>query len=230
MPRLPRRRLGQGAYHVLNRGVQGFRVLESFEDRRDFLGQLKSSRRKYPVRILHWVIMGNHFHLLLEASGGRALSGFMAGLQRSFSDMRNRRLSTGGRKASGRQWQGRFKCSLVERESYLLACGRYVEVNPVRAGVVDLPWDYQWSSARAHAIGLDDGLTDVRYNPMYLGLAPSPEERQALWRCFLGDRGCERYDELFRGCRYSVGGKKFLRRIRTREGRPSSARQGMRIG
>jgi putative transposase len=83
----------------------------------------------------------------------------------------------------GHLWQGRFKSPAIQWDNYLLSCGRYIERNPVAAGLTDQPWAYPWSSCRAYALGTLDPLLSV--SPLYLELAGEEPRRQQLWREFL---------------------------------------------
>jgi putative transposase len=116
----------------------------------------------------------------------------------------------------GHLFQGRFKSPAVEAEGYLLSCGRYVERNPLAAGLAALPWDYRWSSCRAYALGQADGL--LAANPWYEGLSPEPGRRQALWREFL--LGEDPKEAVVRREDWVVGGAGFRRRMRRRGARP----------
>ena len=150
----------------------------------------------------------------------------MAGLQRKYTALHHRRRRERGEDACGYLWQGRFKSPLVERDSHLFSCGRYVERNPVRAGLVEVPWDYPWSSARACGLGLDDGLTEVESNGGYLSLSSNPEERQAGWRMFLCNSDAVDDEPVFRNGRVAVGSARFLSRITIRRGRQTCCRRG----
>ena len=81
---------------------------------------------------------------------------------------------------TGTLWEARFRSSLVDSENYLLVCQRYIELNPVRAGLVRLPDEYRWSSYDAHAFGTDDDLVTPHH--VFEALAPTPDERQRAWR------------------------------------------------
>jgi putative transposase len=81
---------------------------------------------------------------------------------------------------SGTLWEGRFRSCLVEAEDYLLTCQRYIELNPVRAGMVSRPGDYHWSSFHANGVGVASRL--ISHHPVYLALGHSPAERQACYR------------------------------------------------
>jgi putative transposase len=228
MPRIPRNSLGEGVYHVINRGINRAKVLENDEDRDGFVQLLKEYRERFPVRVLHWVVMGNHFHLVLDVRDSKVLTALMAGLQRKYTALHHRRRRERREDACGYLWQGRFKSPMVERDPHLLACGRYVERNPVRAGLAEIPWDYRWSSARAYALGWQDGITDTRANGMYLSLASEPDQRETAWRTFLSENDAVDDEALFRGGKAAVGSERFLKRITVRRGRQAYSRRGKR--
>jgi putative transposase len=81
---------------------------------------------------------------------------------------------------TGTLWEGRYRATLIDSEAYLLTCMRYIELNPVRAAMVEHPGDYPWSSYRANAQGAADAL--VQPHSLYRRLGPSPEERQGAYR------------------------------------------------
>ncbi len=172
--------------------------------------------------------MGNHFHLVLEALKGRDLSAFMAGLQRRYTAYHHRLGREAQQDAYGYLWQGRFKSPMVERETHLFACGRYVERNPVRAGLVEEPWAYVWSSARAYALGEDDGVTDVAFNGSYLSLGKETKDRQAEWRAYLTQAPPAQEEALFRGAHQPVGMGAFIAKLVARDGRMTAAHPGIR--
>jgi putative transposase len=226
MTRLPRSRLGEGVYHVLNRGINRSRIFGDYEDKLAFLELLKEYRAQKPIRILHWIIMDNHFHLVLEVGKIAELTAFMAGLQRSYTAHHHRRRRKRGENACGYLWQGRFKSPLIERESNLLCCGRYVERNAVRARIEKLPWDYRWSSARAYALGFKDKLTDIRFNQLYLTMGDTQEERQEAWKTFLMEQDAHKDESFFMGGKKPVGSLGFLERILSKDGRPTDSHRG----
>ena len=89
------------------------------------------------------------------------------------------------RERTGTLWEGRYKATLVDNEAYLFRCHRYVELNPVRAGVVTSPAEYRWSSYRANALGARDAI--VTPHPMFLALADRPDERHDVYRRLFGE-------------------------------------------
>ncbi len=119
--------------------------------------------------------MTNHIHLLMTPTDQEAISATLQALGRRFVPYINHCY---GR--TGTLWEGRFKASAVQEEGYLMACYRYVELNPVRAGMVERPGDYPWSSYRANAQGTHDPL--VTPHPLYLAYGADAPERQAAYR------------------------------------------------
>ncbi len=179
MPRVPRQRQGTEGlcYHVLNRGHSRDAVFLTDADRRCFLDLLARYRDRFAVRLYHYCLMSNHFHLLLQFPDPRVVSPFMAGLLRAYVHYYHRRHGF-----VGHLWQGRFKSPAVECERYLLSWGRFIERNPLEAGLAEEPWRYPWSSAAAYALGRADRLLAV--NPWYERFAESAA-RQQRWREFL---------------------------------------------
>ena len=128
----------------------------------------------------HFALMPNHVHLVLQVVDGPALSKAMQGLNLSYSLYYRKRY-----KYLGHLWQGRFKSLVIDRESYLLECGRYVELNPVRAHLARDPREYAWSSYRTYAEGLEHPLIAIAANPLYEQLGASAERRQQAYRQFI---------------------------------------------
>lgn len=145
------------------------------EDKRFLLDLLLRFHEGYALNVYHWAIMANHFHLAVETLEMEDLSRFVGKTLRRFTVYHHKR--HGG---SGPLWSRRFTSILVQKEGYLGALGRYIETNPVRAGMVDLPWAYPFSSARAYVRGEDDGLVSVADHPTWLDLsAPQASARSA---------------------------------------------------
>jgi putative transposase len=110
----------------------------------------------------------------------------------------------------------------VQCREYLLSCGRYIERNPVEAGIVTLPWDYPRSSARAYALGEPNPL--LAENAEYLALSPDGARRQLLWREFL--LGDDPKEAIVRQGGWAIGNDDFRRRARVENGRPAQRRRG----
>jgi putative transposase len=213
MARLPRwmQLARDAAYHVMSRGHNREAIFADPDDTRYFLGLVDRYRRRDGFRLYHYCVMSNHFHLLLQLDDPRRLSALMAGLLIAYV-----RYCNGRHGFVGHLVQGRFKSPLVQRESYWLSCGRYIERNPIEAGLVAVPWDYPWSSSRAYALGATDPL--LTEDPCYTELSPDPARRRQLWREFLCDED-PREDVVRRGD-WAVGDEEFRGRMAQVLGRP----------
>lgn len=174
MARLPRLVLPGWPHHVLQRGNNRQAIVRTDADRRAWREILGEVLEQQSIALHGYVLMDNHFHLLVSPPDGEALSRMMQSLGRRYVGTHN---AVHGR--TGTLWEGRFKCSPVETEPYFLACLRYIELNPVRAGMVMRAQDHAWSSA-AHHVGLchDALITD---HPLYWQLGNTPFERQGRW-------------------------------------------------
>ena len=213
MPRVPRwlQLARDAAYHVMTRGHNREALFADADDTRSFLGLLDRYRRRFGLRLYHYCLMTNHVHLLLQLDDPRRLSALMAGLLLAYV-----RYFNGRHGFVGHLVQGRFKSPAVQREGYWLSCGRYIERNPLAAGLVAVPWDYPWSSCRAYACGEADPL--LTEDPCYTELSPDPARRRQLWREFLcGDD--PREEAIARGG-WAVGDDGFRGRMAQVLGRP----------
>jgi putative transposase len=119
--------------------------------------------------------MTNHVHLLVTPANEDGLSRLMRYLGSRYVQYVNFVY-----KRRGTLWEGRFKSSLVDQEQYLLTCYRYIELNPVRANMVEQPQDYRWTSYAHHALGNTDDL--IEDNPLYVVLGDTGETRRAAYR------------------------------------------------
>ena len=180
MPRAARAIVPGGTYHVLTRGNNGQAVFHHDADCQRYLKLLLTYTREHRLKVYHFALMPNHVHLVLEVADSPALSKAMHGLNLSYSLYYRKRY-----KYLGHLWQGRFKNLFIDRESYLLECGRYVELNPVRANLARDPREYAWSSYRTYAEGLENPL--IVANPLYEQLGASTERRQQAYRQFIRD-------------------------------------------
>jgi putative transposase len=136
-------------YHVTSRGDRREPIYRDDADRREHLNVLAQAMDRFDAQVLAYCLMGNHFHLVLHTRSAN-LSKLMRHVNGVYTQRFNRRHSL-----AGHLLQGRFKAILVDRDAYLLALCRYVERNPVAAGLADEPGSWPWSSCRAH-LGLDD--------------------------------------------------------------------------
>lgn len=156
--------------HVIQRGVDRSACFFTEEDRRAYLDGWSGLARTHAVAIHASVLMTNHVHLLATPSTADGMSKLMKGLGQRYVQYVNRTYSR-----TGTLWEGRFRSCVVEADAYLLACQRYVELNPVRAGMVGQPSDYPWSSFLANARGLPDPA--IRPHALYLALGQTVASR-----------------------------------------------------
>jgi putative transposase len=175
MARKPRVDLGGYTYHVTQRGNNRDACFFADEDYRFYRDCIKQSSDKYRVAVHAYVLMTNHVHLLVTTKLNGDLSRFMQHIGRRYV-----RYVNYAYKRSGTLWEGRFKSSVVDVDHYLLTCYRYIELNPVRAGMTERPSEYPWSSARWHGFGLGDEI--VRDHPIYEALGSTKEARAFAYR------------------------------------------------
>lgn len=174
MARLPRLTVPGYPHHVIQRGNNRQVIVHSDADREYLLDLLGENARKHRVAIHAHVLMDNHFHVLLtpETADGVPLMMQAVGRRyvRYFNDLHHR---------TGTLWEGRYKSTLIQTERYLLACMVYLDLNPVRAGLVTDPGQYPWSSHR-HFTGQTQ---DRRITPhaMYWNLGNTPFAREAAY-------------------------------------------------
>lgn len=198
MARRPRQAIAAYPHHVIQRGNNRQAVFVDDLDRRQYLAWLAEASQAFGLAIHAYVLMDNHVHLLATPAGDDALSRTMQAVGRRYVRWFNRRH---GR--SGTLWEGRFRSSLVEADRYLLACQRYIESNPVRAGLVEAAADWPWSSHRHHVGLLLDPL--VRTHPTVWALGNTPFDRESAYRRLFDEGASMREDEWL--IRQLVSGK-----------------------
>jgi putative transposase len=175
MPRKPRFHVAGIPVHVVQRGNNRQAVFHDEQDYRAYLGWLKEGAQRYGCAIHAYVLMTNHVHLLLTPGKQDAIGRLLQYLGRHYVLYINHRYDR-----SGTLWEGRYKASLAQEEDYLLACYRYIELNPVRAGMVEGPGGYRWSSYHRNALGGADPI--VVSHERYRALGGSEAERQQAYR------------------------------------------------
>ncbi len=161
--------------HVIQRGNNRQVCFASEDDMRAYLSWLKEYAQKYKVHIHAWVLMSNHVHLLCTPQASDAVSRMMQALGRVYVRYFNHTYQR-----SGTLWEGRYKSCLVESESYLLQVYRYIELNPVRAGMVGDPGEYTWSSYPCNAFGKKSEMHTP--HELYRALGRTDAERMERYR------------------------------------------------
>jgi len=175
MPRRARLALPGVPLHLIQRGNNRQACFFADEDYRFYLDWLTEHAGKTGCRVHAYVLMTNHVHLLVSADHAEAPGALMKALGQRYVQYVNRVY-----RRSGTLWEGRFRSCPIQEEDYLLACQRYIELNPVRAGMVEHPGEYRWSSYRANGQGEDNAL--VRPHVLYGALGLDAASRQAAYR------------------------------------------------
>ncbi len=175
MSRKPRFTVLGVPQHVIQRGHNREPCFYSEDDYRRYLGNLREAAEKNQAAVHAYVLMTNHVHLLVTPGAAHSVTHMMQDLGRKYVSYINRTYHR-----SGTLWEGRFKASLVDSDAYLLTCMRYIELNPVRANMVEHPGEYRWSSYAHNATGLVDPV--VRHHPLYTALAYDAPRRQHAYR------------------------------------------------
>ncbi len=175
MPRSTRIAFGGVPLHVIQRGNDRKPCFVSEEDFLLYLTYLRAAAARTGCAIHAYVLMTNHVHLLLTPSENQSVSRLMQQLGRRYVRKFNERH---GR--TGTLWEGRFRSSVIDSERYFLVCQRYIEQNPVRAGLVREARDYAWSSHRHYIDGHEDPL--LTEHECFLRMGPTASERMGAYR------------------------------------------------
>jgi len=179
MPRKPRMYLPDMPYHVIQRGNNRDATFYAEQDYQFYLDCLYDACSRYKVAVHAYVLMTNHVHLLMTPATEDSISLTMQSLGRRYVQYVNKQY-----RRTGTLWESRHKASLVDKENYLLHCCRYIELNPVRAGMVAHPEEYRWSSYGCNANGKFNKIvqTHALYNALGLDATERLEAYRALFR------------------------------------------------
>lgn len=229
MARLPRLTVAAYPHHIILRGNNRQTIFHDSEDHQRMLRTLRDFSVECKVALHAYVQMSNHMHLLLTPETNDGVPRMMQALGRSYVRYFNNRH---GR--TGTLWEGRYRSSLIEAERYLLACMVYMDLNPVRAGMVNAPGDYPWSSY-AHYIGLrSDPL--ITPHPLYWEMGNTPFAREASYANLVkAGQSLEQREKLTKAAQsgWALGGGRFVADLQSRTarrvtparaGRPPSAK------
>lgn len=189
MPRGPRLTLNNTVFHIINRGNAKQTIFHDKEDFSKFLEILARYKDKFGFKMYHFCLIPNHHHFEWEIFQAESLSKAMQGIALSYSRYYHSKYNT-----VGYLWQGRFKNMIVEKEDYMTRLGVYIELNAKRAGLVNDPENWRWSSCRFYTngepimISFKDknrerktiNLIDI--DPFYEKLGDNPIERQNRYR------------------------------------------------
>jgi putative transposase len=220
MARLPRYFVKGQPQHIIQRGNNRELIFAHDDDYRFYLECLQSAMEKNKLAIHSFVLMTNHVHLLASPEIETSISKTLQSVGRRYVQYFNSTY-----KRTGTLWEGRYKATIIDSEQYLLTCMRYIELNPIRAGMVKKPNEYPWSSYTANAEGKINNL--IKIHDVYRKLGVNEEERrsayQQLFRLRIGqsDLGDLR-EATNKG--WVLGGDRFRAEIERLSGRRSIAK------
>jgi putative transposase len=213
MPRKARILVANYPHHIVQSGHNHKAVFLADEDYNFYLENLKEWKLKLDIKLYAWCLMTNHVHLILEpgdeVSAVSELMKRLAGRQAAYVNKLEGR--------NGALWGGRFKASPIQRDNYLLACCRYVEMNPVRANMVASPRQYYWSSYRERIGVVKSGLLDM--DTIYLGLSNDIAGRIERYQAYLKQGVSDKEIELICNAwtrNQLTGNDRFIDEIETR--------------
>jgi putative transposase len=178
MPRDARIIPPEGYLHVRAIGNNSRKLFFYPRDFKIYYSLIKKLKNEEYIDILHYCLMSNHVHILLGVRENSNLSRFMKRLNLRYFHYYKKKHSY-----KGHLWQDRFKSKLVEKDEYMIQCGKYIELNPVRAGIVEVPEEYPYSSCLHYISGLEDEIIDD--DPLYLNLSKDATSRQIIYRNML---------------------------------------------
>jgi putative transposase len=223
MPRLPRLDLAYVTQHVIQRASEGTACFHTPADYRSYLLQLLHASRRWDCSVHAYVLMPNHVHLLVTPSRVGALASMMQAIGRNYVSYFN-----ATHQRSGALWEGRYKSCLIGGD-YVLTCQRYIELNPVRAGLVGEPSCYPWSSYACNALGACDPV--VIPHAQYAGLGNYFEQCMRAYRqLFLVDIEPQMLSDIrtYIQQQRALGSPSFQLRVEAMLGRYARARPAHR--
>jgi REP-associated tyrosine transposase len=215
MPRRVRLRIAGVPLHVIQRGNNRCACFFAECDYGCYLQHLGELAERYKCAIRAFVLMTNHVHLLLTPHRPDGASLLMKHLGQRYVQYVNRMY-----KRSGTLWEGRFRSCIVQADTYLLRCQRYIELNPVRAGMVLSPADYRWSSFGVNALGRRD--TQITPHPVFRALGLDDTSRRAAYlELFQSELASSELEEIrvSSNAGYALGSERFRKELAAALGR-----------
>ena len=209
MARLGRYFVADRLLHVIQRGSDRQDIFFEDENYLRYRAWLAEAAEDYGCAVHSYVLMPDHVHILATPEKKDSLPRLMQSLGRRY--VRYVNFEKGW---TGTLWEGRYRAAPIDSDEYFLGCCRYIELNPVRAGLVDHPRDYRWSSYPAHALGKPDAL--VSDHPLFRRLGRSIAERQKAYRALCRRKLDETFVDDLRAATnggWALGDKDFQRQI-----------------
>jgi len=167
-------------YHITSRTNGKKLFMKKKRDHKALCRCLERIRQKYGAKVYGFTPMGNHFHLILKLEDGVNLSQFMCEFKTAYAKHYNTSYHT-----SGHFWGDRFHSTIVQDDKHMLACLRYIDRNPVKAGLVTHPQNWSYTSYSVYAHGQKHEILLIHHHPIYLALASNEEKRQKLYLDFV---------------------------------------------
>ena len=196
--------VSNAALHIITRGNNRYYLFAQDADKAYYLDALRELKEENRIDILHYCLMDNHVHLVVWVRLQHTLSKCMKQLSLRFFNYYKRKYGY-----SGCLWQRRFKSNIIDTDTYLLQCGKYIELNPVRAGIVSFPEEYRFSSYCYYAYGKPDIL--VSPSPAYFDLALTEEKRREYYKAFVVDSSIINSRSL--RAQLFIGSESFIREL-----------------
>jgi putative transposase len=175
MARKRRVLLDKGVYHVVSRGHNRYRLFQVHHDYLYYKRQLREYQEIFPFELFHYCFMPNHVHLALRILNGSDLPHLMQGINQTYSMHYKRTYGL-----DGNLFQGRYKAFFIDKDEYLMECGRYIERNSLRAQLIDDLTKYPYCSFSFYALGREDEI--ITSDPLYIGLSDKATERRRIYR------------------------------------------------
>jgi len=215
MPRRSRLIVPNIPLHIIQRGNNRQACFFTEEDYLSYLAWLREYAQSKECSIHAYVLMTNHVHVLLTPKHSNSAGTLMKSLGQRYVQYINRTY-----KRSGTLWEGRFRSSIIQQQEYLFSCQRYIEMNPVRAGIVKHPGEYRWSSYQINGQGKESDL--LSHHALYLSLGQTAAERQTAYReLFIYELEPGEIDTIRKATNgnYALGNTRFKEEISTMLGR-----------
>jgi putative transposase len=192
------------ALHIIARGNNRYYLFANNDDKAYYLSALKELKEENKIDIFHYCLMNNHVHLVVWVCAQHTLSRCIKQLNLRYFNYYKKTYGY-----TGCLWQRRFKSNLIDTDTYLLQCGKYIELNPLRAQIVSAPQEYHFSSYRYYVCGKPDAL--ITPSPAYIGLSSSEENRRQQYIAFVVDSSIINSRSL--QAQLFIGSELFIKRL-----------------
>ena len=215
MTRLPRYAIKNQPQHIIQRGRDGQQIFFEEQDYQYFYDCLDAAAYNYNLKIHAYVLMPNHVHILATPGSTDSISRTTQSVGRNYVQYFNECCN-----GSGTLWEGRYRATVIDSKRYLLTCTRYIELNPVRNGLVKNPKNYRWSSYAHNALGKEDEIISVHQE--YLKLGNNDKQRAKAYLAMFKQKISNQIVQLITETAlkgWVLGDAKFARKIEKLSGR-----------